>query len=638
MPGMNSGLNSNNPTLVAAFRSALLHQGIYVLLIFAILAVAWVSAREWLRPGRSAPPASPEPAWRQLLRIGFGVIWILDGLLQAQPAMPAGLPSQVIEPTAASSPTWVQHVVNWAGTSWSYHPIQAGASAVWIQVGIGVWLIAAPRGFWSRLAGLASVAWGLVVWVFGEAFGGIFAPGLTWLFGAPGAALFYCAAGALIALPERSWRAPRLGRAILSAMGLFFIGMAVLQAWPGRGFWQGTLHGHQGTLTSMVSSMASTPQPSVFAGWVSSFTSFTAAHGFAVNLFAVIALAAIGAGLLSAGLPEVGLRAPAPWLIRGTVVAMAVLCLADWVLIEDFGFLGGLGTDPNSMIPMALVVLAGYLALSPALAPVAQPAAEPAAAAAAEPATAAAAEPQAAAKEPVARRPVWRTQPARLARAFGAASTRLVLAVWAVAIVLIGAAPMALAQANRNADPIIAQAIDGNAAPLDFTAPAFTLTDQNGRQVSLASLRGKVVLLTFLDPVCTNDCPQIAQEFKGADQVLGASARRVELVAIVANPLYHSIAYTRAFDTQERMNGVPNWVYLTGSLAQLEQAWKNYAVAAQILPGGGMIAHSDVAYVIDANGHTRTELDFDPGPGTASSESSFSVELTQAAQQVMKSS
>ena len=116
--------------------------------------------------------------------------------------MAAGLPSQVIEPTAASSPGWVQHVVNWAGTTWSYHPIQAAAAAVWIQVGIGAWLIAAPRGLASRLAGLASAGWGLVVWVFGESFGGIFAPGLTWLFGAPGAAIFYCAAGALIALPS----------------------------------------------------------------------------------------------------------------------------------------------------------------------------------------------------------------------------------------------------------------------------------------------------------------------------------------------------------------------------------------------------------------------------------------------------
>ncbi len=118
--------------------------------------------------------------------------------------MAIGLPSQVIEPTAASSPHWVREVVNWAGTAWSYHPIQAGASAVWIQVGIGIWMITAARSPLSRLAGLVSIGWGLVVWVFGESFGGIFAPGLTWLFGAPGAVLIYCVAGALIALPVRA--------------------------------------------------------------------------------------------------------------------------------------------------------------------------------------------------------------------------------------------------------------------------------------------------------------------------------------------------------------------------------------------------------------------------------------------------
>jgi hypothetical protein len=51
------------------------------------------------------------------------------------------------------------------------------------------------------------------------------------------------------------------------------------------------------------------------------------------------------------------------------------------------------------------------------------------------------------------------------------------------------------------------------------------------------------------------------------------------------------------------------------------------------MPGmnSGMIGHSDVAYVIDGRGHTRTEFDFDPGPGTAGTESSFSVELSNAA-------
>jgi len=202
----------------------------------------------------------------------------------------------------------------------------------------------------------------------------------------------------------------------------------------------------------------------------------------------------------------------------------------------------------------------------------------------------------------------------------------------------VGAAPMAAAQASPNASPIIARAIDGSSAPLDFRAPAFDLTDQYGRQVTLASMRGKVVLLTFLDPVCTSDCPLIAQEFREADTILGAKARGVDLVAIVANPLYRTVAYTRAFDRQERLGGLPNWRYLTGSLAQLRLAWRDYGIAAQILPAGGMIAHSDVAYVIDAHGRTRSELDFDPGPGTATSESSFATELAAAAQQVMSSS
>ena len=359
MSGMNSGLNINDPTVIAAFKAALIHQGLIALLIFLVLGFAWVTVRAWLPAaaqagagavtGGTPGTAVAEPGWRQLLRVGFGLLWIFDGILQAQPKMAVGLPSQVIEPIAASSPAWVQHVVNWAGTNWSYHPMQAGASAVWIQVGIGVWMLAAARGPLSRLAGLASAGWGLVVWVFGESFGGIFAPGLTWLFGAPGAVLIYAVAGVLIALPERAWHAPRLGRLILAGTGLFLAGMAVLQAWPGRGFWQGTSGGQPGTLTSMVQSMATTSQPHVLSSLVNAFGSFNAAHGFAVNLFAVAALAVTGAAFLSGQ----------PRLIRPALVAFAVLCLADWVLIEDLGFLGGLGTDPNSMLPWALLAIAG---------------------------------------------------------------------------------------------------------------------------------------------------------------------------------------------------------------------------------------------------------------------------------------
>ena len=609
MPGMSSGLKTNNPTIVSAFQSLLLHEGLVVLVVLALLALTWnfLRALQLRRAAAGKMPLElwpyPEPVARRLLRISFGLLWIFDGLLQAQPSMPLGMTTQVIEPTAATSQAWVQHLVNAGATIWSNHPITAPASAVWIQMGLGIWLLVAPRGNWSRSAGFASAFWGIGVWIFGESFGGIFAPGLTWTFGAPGAVLFYSLAGVLIALPERAWTTPRLGRTILRVMGLFFLGMAVLQAWPGRGFWQGE-PGHgagSGTLTTMVRQMSRTPQPGFLSSWVASFAAFNAAHGFAVNLFLVVFLAASGLALLS-GRPRV---------VRFAVAGGIVVGLADWVLIEDLGFLGGTGTDPNSMVPMAFVFVAGYLALTRLPSTVDAPV----------PITAAI--PEGAFWERLTAKPAY--------------ALRFVAALGAIGIALVGAAPMAVASLNPNADPIVAQAIDGTPNAVDFSAPRFHLVDQHGAAVSLASLRGKAVALTFFDPVCVSDCPLIAQEFKDANQMLGAAARRVVLVAVVLNPVYRSRAYLVAFDHQEGLEHLSNWRFLTGSVSELRSIWNSFGVQVAYLPGGAMLAHSDLAYVIDARGHARYVLVTDPGPGTAATKSSFAVTLAGALRSVLSS-
>ena len=618
---MNTGLDPANPIIVSAFRSALMHQWAIVALIFVLLLIAWGATRTWVagRDKRALTPAiAPhEQAARRLLRVGFGVLWVFDGILQAQPQMAGGLPARVMEPAASSSSAWVQHLANWGGSVWSYHPIQAAAASVWIQVGIGMWLIFATHGWPSRLAGVAGAVWGLIVWVFGEAFGGIFGQGLTVLFGAPGAVLIYVVAGVLLALPERAWDTRRTGRLILAGVGLFFVGMALLQAWPGRGFWSGAVAGQPNTLAGMIRSMAGTSQPHVLSVIVSAFGDFTAAHGFAVNLDAVIALAAVGA-VFCAGALRGDVR-----LARIGAIAGAVLCLADWVLVEDLGFLGGLGTDPNSMIPLILLFTAGYLALPAA--PRLEPAPRPESAPRPEPA------PQP--EKPAQTQPPSR--PARLLGGFAALSGRSVAAIGAVGVIVVGAAPMAFASVNRNADPITAQALAGGSRALDTPAMDFTLTSQAGRQVSLGSLRGKVVLLTFLDPVCTTDCPIIAQELRAADTLLGSKAGGTELVAVVANPTYTSTAFTAAFTRQEGLDRVPNWLYLTGSLSQLRAVWRYYGIYVEKLPAGIMSAHNDIAYVINGSGRVRRQLTDDPGPGTAATKSSFAGLLADSALQVM---
>lgn len=590
MPGMTTGLNIKDPTVVAAFRQALLHQGIAVLLVLGTLALIWITVRQ-LRPAApSALPGAgelPESPARRLLRIGFGLLWVFDGLLQAQPGMAVGLPAQVIKPAAQSSPLWVQHLVNAAGTSWSYHPVQAAAGAVWVQAGLGIWLLLARSGRLSRLAGLVSAGWGLVVWSFGESFGGVFAPGLSWLTGAPGAALCYCVAGGLIALPDRYWRTARLGRVLLAGFGLFLVVMAVVQAWPGRGFWQGDAHGQPGSLTSMVQSMAALAQPGALASLATGFGKLAGADGVAINLIAVAVLGGVGLAFLTGWRPA----------LKPALLTFAVFALAVWVLVQDLGFLGGLGTDPNSMIPMILLAVAGYQALTTQVQPVSE-----------------------SAREPVRSSPLF---PRSLASA-GAAG-----------LVLLGAVPMVAAEASGTATPILAQAVDGSNAPLTGPAPAFVLSDQFGKRVSMASLRGKVVLLTFLDPVCVTDCPLIAQEFREAAQLLAGQRHRVELVAVNLNPLYTDLSYVQAFDREERLTGIANWRYLTGTLAQLKPIWRHYGVVSATDPAGAMLGHSDAAFVIGPDGRLRSELGFNPGPGTEATEASFAAELVNAARKAL---
>jgi cytochrome oxidase Cu insertion factor (SCO1/SenC/PrrC family) len=270
------------------------------------------------------------------------------------------------------------------------------------------------------------------------------------------------------------------------------------------------------------------------------------------------------------------------------------------------------------MIPVILLAAAAYFAL------VRGPASSPATAT------------DPAASQPA---PAWRDQvrPAALSRSFAAAGVRTMLSACAIGVIILGALPMAAAQASRSASPILAEAVDGSSAPLHTIAPGFALTDQNGHHVSLADLHGKAVLLTFLDPVCTTDCPLEAQEFREAGVLLGAQASHVELVAVNLNPLYGGLAYTRAFDQEQSLTHVRNWVYLTGSTAQLRPVWRNYGVASETLPAGSMIGHNDVAFVIDPNGRMREELDFDPGPGSTATVSSFASELASAARQALAS-
>ncbi len=146
------------------------------------------------------------------------------------------------------------------------------------------------------------------------------------------------------------------------------------------------------------------------------------------------------------------------------------------------------------------------------------------------------------------------------------------------------------------------------------------------------------MVLTFLDPTCTSDCPLIAQELSVADQELGADTAKVAFVAIVANPLYTSTAATTAFDHQEGLDQLPNWKFLTGPVGELRHVWNGYGIQMAVTPAGSMVAHSDLVFLIDRTGRLRVVLTSDPGAqGDAALHSSFSSTVSHEVRQLVHS-
>ena len=193
---------------------------------------------------------------------------------------------------------------------------------------------------------------------------------------------------------------------------------------------------------------------------------------------------------------------------------------------------------------------------------------------------------------------------------------------------------MAVASLNPHADPILTEAINGTPEHADFPAFPFSLVDEHGRRVTLASLRGHVVVLTFLDPVCTTDCPLIAQQLRSANGQLGAASSEVEFVAIDANPTFLEPSALLAFDRHEQMGSMRNWQYLTGPLRLLDALWIDYGVNVAAGSAGAMAAHEDIIFVISPTGQVRSVFAADPG-GTSALGSSLSTLVVDEVQRVL---
>jgi protein SCO1 len=154
----------------------------------------------------------------------------------------------------------------------------------------------------------------------------------------------------------------------------------------------------------------------------------------------------------------------------------------------------------------------------------------------------------------------------------------------------------------------------GGRLPVIGPAPPFTLTAQDGRQVALADLRGKVVAVAFIYTTCPDICPLLTQKMARVQDELGADfGAKVAFVSITLDPEHDTPTVLK--DYAQAWGAKPGgWVFLTGSAAAVHDVTSRYGVFFQKNKDGS-VDHSQLTSLIDAKGDMRVQYlgaRFDP--------------------------
>jgi protein SCO1 len=152
------------------------------------------------------------------------------------------------------------------------------------------------------------------------------------------------------------------------------------------------------------------------------------------------------------------------------------------------------------------------------------------------------------------------------------------------------------------------------ALPTIGAAAPFTLTAQDERRISLADLRGKVVVLTFVYTTCTDTCPLLTGKLVSLQPRLGADfGRRVFFVAVTVDPERDTPARLKGYGLAHgaRFDG---WAFVTGAPDEIRAVSRRYGVYAKKTARGD-VDHTFLTSVIDPQGMLRVQymgVRFDP--------------------------
>jgi protein SCO1 len=134
-------------------------------------------------------------------------------------------------------------------------------------------------------------------------------------------------------------------------------------------------------------------------------------------------------------------------------------------------------------------------------------------------------------------------------------------------------------------------------------APPIVLTDQYGKKVDLAKLKGHAVLVAFLYTHCTDLCPIVAGKVHTAFAKVPKGQRPLFL-AVSVDPAHDTPASAATFNRRHRTVGEIDW--LLGSQAELEKVWKAWGVKPEHNANDPEeIEHNAEIFAIDPQGRIR---------------------------------
>ncbi|HEY4963858.1 MAG TPA: hypothetical protein VIH90_04145 [Candidatus Saccharimonadales bacterium] len=316
---------------------------------------------------------------RRGVQIVLGVLWLLDGALQSQHQMfTSSFANNVIAPAAQNQPIIISSPMHFAVHLILLHPAIFNACFALIQLAIGAAILWKKT---TRYGLIASIIWGISVWIGGEGLAGMASGHATLLMGAPGAALLYAilSFGVMPLKPKGKQQDNYPAYWLVLVWAILWIGGSVFQLLPGQNSvievsdmvsgmsvgapsWLASLDNHAasainglgrstGSMSSAHSITSQVTIPSMAGMHMQLHRAAPQTHnGYWFILLVVFIQLLIGVGVLYKG----------RWR-KAAIGVGIVAALIYWVIGQSLGgYYSGLATDPNSG---PLIVLLGIAVL-----------------------------------------------------------------------------------------------------------------------------------------------------------------------------------------------------------------------------------------------------------------------------------